>query len=205
MLFTACYCVAGQIQSSSSHTSAGHTVVLGGADSSLALRGDLVQSSWNGARFAPYAAMPPPPDGSVRAHTVLLADQAAHKVVQGWLAEDGQVPITAPFCSSTEMVEPNDIVVASNGRVWATGMFWGRNTVVGHGDLWTCSPSTVAGGSVAARLARMGRTNGIELSPDGTLPAYRDHLHEHEILNCCGLYILWELRRAFWPVDESSI
>jgi gluconolactonase len=36
----------------------------------------------------------------------------------------------------------------------------------GHGDLWSCSPSAVKGGSVAARLLRMGRTNGIELSPD---------------------------------------
>jgi hypothetical protein len=35
------------------------------------------------------------------------------------------------FCGSSEMVEPNDIVVASNGRVFATGMYWGRDTQTG--------------------------------------------------------------------------
>jgi hypothetical protein len=75
--------------------------------------------------------MPPPSDGFSKRPTVLLADQTGHKVWQGWMKAPGEEMELSVFCGSSEMVEPNDIVVASNGRVFATGMYWGRDTQTG--------------------------------------------------------------------------
>ncbi|KAG5177659.1 hypothetical protein JKP88DRAFT_264989 [Tribonema minus] len=144
----------------------------------------MMGGSWNGAHFAPPAAMPPRPDGR-DSKTVLLADQLNHRQVHrctaaalaelttvllqytvtqsAWLG-DGLSTILATFCASPDMVEPNDLTVASNGRVFTSAMRWAKDNVIGDGDLWTCSPSLNRGGSEPTRLAIMGRTNGIDLS-----------------------------------------
>ncbi|KAG5185892.1 hypothetical protein JKP88DRAFT_288879 [Tribonema minus] len=167
---------------------------------------------WNGARFAPPSVLPPRPGGGSGYSTALIADQTAHKVIQAWF-KAGEAPVLRTFCASVDMVEPNDVVVASNGRVFASGQRYAYNNVVGRvvasngrvfasgqrcaynnvveavlkfegassratgaclrqssgdGDLWTCSPTRTVGASKATRLLQLGRTNGIELSPNET-------------------------------------
>eukprot|EP00611_Tribonema_gayanum_P030577 TRINITY_DN8563_c0_g1_i2.p1 TRINITY_DN8563_c0_g1~~TRINITY_DN8563_c0_g1_i2.p1 ORF type:complete len:366 (-),score=83.65 TRINITY_DN8563_c0_g1_i2:747-1844(-) len=136
------------------------------ANSATSLRADgTTKSSWNGARFAPTSIVPRHPGGGKTYKTALVTDVAAHKVVQVWL-KPGASPVTRDFCGNADMAQPNDVVIASNGRVFVSGQRWTSNTVVGDGDLWTCSPTRTVGGSKAKLLATLGRTNGIELSPD---------------------------------------
>jgi len=64
------------------------------------------------------------------------------------------------FCSDSNFLDgvPNDLTLASNGNMFLSG----QNLATDSGEVWLC---TAAG--VASRVAgNMGRTNGIELSPN---------------------------------------
>jgi sugar lactone lactonase YvrE len=58
------------------------------------------------------------------------------------------------------MVAPNDMALSSSGLLYISGQRWTDNTVAGDGGVWMCR------GSSAQQLAVLGRTNGIELTPD---------------------------------------
>jgi hypothetical protein len=61
--------------------------------------------------------------------------QAGKRIVVGHMSAVGgsvQAATAAQtFCSSPAMVQPNDLTMASNGRIFVSGMKWQSNTVVG--------------------------------------------------------------------------
>jgi len=59
------------------------------------------------------------------------------------------------------MVQPNDLAITSDGRLYLSGQNFTNDNKVGDGDLWLCSPD-----GKATRLGVFGRTNGVEVSPD---------------------------------------
>jgi sugar lactone lactonase YvrE len=64
------------------------------------------------------------------------------------------------FCADSNFLDgvPNDLALASNGNIFLSG----QNFATDSGEVWLCTPA-----GVASRLAsNLGRTNGIELSPN---------------------------------------
>lgn len=59
------------------------------------------------------------------------------------------------------MVEPNDLALSKQGWVYVSGQRWSDDTTFGDGGVWLCK-----GPGKAQQLFLIGRTNGIELSPD---------------------------------------
>jgi hypothetical protein len=68
-------------------------------------------------------------------------------VTQAWIG-DGLDPLLSRLCGSPAMVEPNDLAVASNGRVFTSGMRWAENNVKG-----TCLRFSLASYSELLRTA----------------------------------------------------
>jgi sugar lactone lactonase YvrE len=64
------------------------------------------------------------------------------------------------YCEGAGMVNPNDMALSSSGLLYISGQRWTDNTAVGDGGVWLCRASS------AQQLTLLGRTNGIELSPD---------------------------------------
>jgi len=96
--------------------------------------------------------------------TAFTADVTNHRVLK--LTVDPvtfSVTHSEVFCSDPAMLQPNDLVISASGTVFTSGMQWLSDTDDRNGDIWSCTPE----GKVQ-RLAVMGRTNGIELSPDET-------------------------------------
>ncbi|CAM9566456.1 unnamed protein product [Chrysoparadoxa australica] len=114
----------------------------------------------------------------------LVADRASKSIKMVTVSSDGQ-SIT-DFCGGPDegMLEPNDLVVASNGRVFITGNRWRPATTIGDGDLWTCRGDTREATQLAVdpvlQNSLLDRTNGIELSPD------EDYLYVTETTNAAG-------------------
>jgi len=95
--------------------------------------------------------------------TAYVADVVNHRVIQLTLAKVNSswtVTGNSTFCANQSMLQPNDLTVSSNGVVFTSGMNWVSDTDDQDGDIWSCSDG------VASRLEVMGRTNGIDLSPD---------------------------------------
>ncbi|ORX91285.1 calcium-dependent phosphotriesterase [Basidiobolus meristosporus CBS 931.73] len=87
------------------------------------------------------------------------ADYINHRVVELTINDDD---ITSKnFCASPDMIQPNDLALSRAGLLFLSGTKWKPNNQAGDGDLWVCSPA-----GVPQRLETLGRTNGIELSPD---------------------------------------
>ncbi|KAK9696240.1 hypothetical protein K7432_012584 [Basidiobolus ranarum] len=86
-------------------------------------------------------------------------DYINHRVVE--LTVNGPTISSRNHCSSPDFLQPNDLALSKSGYIYLSGMKWQSNGQVGDGDLWVCSPS-----GVPKRLDLLGRTNGIELSPD---------------------------------------
>jgi gluconolactonase len=63
------------------------------------------------------------------------------------------------FAHESEMNQPNDLTIASDGTLFASDPNWGKGT----GQIWRVSRE----GKVTKVAEGMGTTNGIELSPDG--------------------------------------
>jgi len=61
------------------------------------------------------------------------------------------------------MIEPNDLTFSTSGTLFLSGQNWVPEAGATDGDVWSCTPN-----GTATRLDVMGRTNGIELSPDET-------------------------------------
>lgn len=74
------------------------------------------------------------------------------------VSADGKQAST--YCKGAGMVAPNDLALSSSGLLYISGQRWTDATAVGDGGMWLCR------GSVAQQLTLLGRTNGIELSPD---------------------------------------
>ncbi|KAK9765104.1 hypothetical protein K7432_006826 [Basidiobolus ranarum] len=87
------------------------------------------------------------------------ADYANHRVVE--LTINDEDIISRDFCTDLKMLQPNDLALSRAGFIYLSGMKWRPDSQVGDGDLWVCSPD-----GIPKRLEVLGRTNGIELSPD---------------------------------------
>ncbi|KAJ3096009.1 hypothetical protein HDU97_006310 [Phlyctochytrium planicorne] len=60
---------------------------------------------------------------------------------------------------------PNDMTLSQDGRwLFLSGQKWADDNVMGDGEVWLCD---LSGKFPPKRLAKLERTNGIELSPDG--------------------------------------
>ncbi|KAJ2853117.1 hypothetical protein J3B02_003284 [Coemansia erecta] len=101
---------------------------------------------------------------STGAEEAYIADATTHQVYKLTSRDKatGAFAKTSVFCHDENMLQPNDIAIASSsGRIFLSGMNWTSDSVVGNGDLWTCDSS-----GLAKRLGTFMRTNGIEVSPD---------------------------------------
>ncbi|ORY00481.1 calcium-dependent phosphotriesterase [Basidiobolus meristosporus CBS 931.73] len=87
------------------------------------------------------------------------ADYVNHRIVE--LTINEEEIISRNFCSSPNMLQPNDIALSRKGFLYLSGMRWRPNNQAGDGDLWMCTPD-----GTPKRIEILGRTNGIELSPD---------------------------------------
>jgi len=103
--------------------------------------------------------------------TAFVVDVVNHRVVQLTVSreshDDGDtysVSESKVLCQNNEMLQPNDLTLSKEGTVFLSGMRWLSDTNASHGDIWTCLPN-----GQAIKLEVMGRTNGIDLSPDEKL------------------------------------
>lgn len=146
---------------------------------------DSLQSSLlNGIRF-------------VNQSLAYIADAVNHRVLKLNLQEEGGnsvVTSSGVFCTDSTMLQPNDLTLAlKTGVIITSGMKWLADTDNTKGDIWACLPS-----GETKRLELMGRTNGIDLSPDETL------LYVSESYNRAGNpYIQKIWKYNFNPVDGS--
>lgn len=105
--------------------------------------------------------------------TAFAADVANHQILKLDIdPASSLVTGSSVFCSDKSMIQPNDIVVSSTGFIFTSGMSFVDNNTSTDGDIWVCSPR-----GEAKRLALLGRTNGIELSPN------EDYLYVSEAYN----------------------
>jgi gluconolactonase len=75
----------------------------------------------------------------------------------------------ATLCAGGGLATPNDLALSRTGAVYISSQRSARDTRVGDGGVWRCFGVAPRNGSApgrAERLAALGRTNGIELSPD---------------------------------------
>ncbi|KAG4079863.1 hypothetical protein HA402_014994 [Bradysia odoriphaga] len=84
-----------------------------------------------------------------------------HRVLKLNVGPGNVVLSSEDFCADSRMIEPNDLVVSVTGTVYTSGMNWIDDTNEFDGDVWSCLPN-----GTVQRLVVMGRTNGIELTPD---------------------------------------
>lgn len=99
----------------------------------------------------------------LNAETAFSADAFNHRVVK--LTYDRENVVTTSgedYCSDPAMLQPNDIALSTTGTIYISGFTrLGCDTNATEGDIWSCLPD-----GTAKRLEVLGRTNGIELSPD---------------------------------------
>lgn len=117
--------------------------------------------------------------------TVFVADAINHRVLK-LTVDIGDKIRSENFCSDPSMLQPNDITLSSTGTVFTSGMRWLADTNDTHGDIWSCKPD-----GTVQRLEVLGRTNGIDLSPNEKL------LYVSESFNRGGIpYIqrIWKYR-----------
>ncbi|OJD21252.1 hypothetical protein ACJ73_07412 [Blastomyces percursus] len=99
---------------------------------------------------------------------VLLADASNHRV----LSVNVTTEKASIFCSDPKMLQPNDIAISAVRKclIYLSGQNYTANTVAGEsGDLWTCNGGKATQfRSEILKKADIHRTNGIEVSPDGS-------------------------------------
>jgi len=100
-------------------------------------------STGNGIRFGP-------------GETMYVADYVGHKV----LAINPATKAVSVFAHQNEMNQPNDLAVAADGTLYASDPNWKDST----GQLWRIDKD----GKTEKLVDKMGTTNGIEVSPDGS-------------------------------------
>lgn len=98
-------------------------------------------------------------------HNVLMIDPATKKITT--------------FAHEPKMNQPNDLAIAPDDTLYASDPNWGNNT----GQLWHVDRA----GKVKLIAAKMGTTNGIEVSPDGKT-----------------LYVNESVQRDVWAFDITA-
>ncbi|WP_084591450.1 SMP-30/gluconolactonase/LRE family protein [Gilvimarinus agarilyticus] len=105
---------------------------------------------------------------------MFIADYVNHNILKV-SAIDNSVSV---FAHDASMNQPNDIVLADSGVIYASDPNWADST----GQLWRIGTD----GTAQLLEAGMGTTNGIELSPDGRV-----------------LYVNESVQRNVWRYDVS--
>ncbi|CAL8118665.1 unnamed protein product [Orchesella dallaii] len=146
---------------------------------------EVLSSLLNGIRFL----------SSSRAYVV---DAVNHRVLQLDVntSENASVVTgSTVFCSDQQMLQPNDLTLSIRaGTVITSGMRWIADTDDTHGDIWVCLPD----GRVN-RVEVMGRTNGIDLSPD------ENTLYVSESYNQGGVPNVQKIWKYNINVNEGTI
>lgn len=140
----------------------------------------ITSSILNGIRF-------------LNAETALVADKN-HRVLKLSVTSGNVVTNSSNYCSNANMINPNDLTVSKTGTVFTSGMNWVDDTNETDGDIWSCLPD----GS-AKRLELLGRTNGIELSPD------ERYLYVSESHNRGGVPISQKIWRYNTNIADGTI
>lgn len=110
---------------------------------------DILTSSYlNGIRFLNSA-------------TAFIADATSHRILKLTVDSGNVVTNSSTYCSDMNMIQPNDITLSKTGTVFTSGENYVANTDDTDGDIWSCLPD-----GTVKRLELLGRTNGIDLSPD---------------------------------------
>ena len=116
----------------------------------------------NGIRFDPVGNM-------------YIADYLGHKVYQ--VPSGTNVPRI--WAEDARMNQPNDLALGPKGHIYLSDPNWSDNT----GNLWMVDPT----GQVVLIEGDMGTTNGIEVSPDGSV-----------------LYVNESIQRKVWRYDIGT-
>ena len=93
-----------------------------------------------------------------RAGNMFLADYGLKRVVR--LPAGSTTAEVACDLSAAIQGIPNDIALADNGDMYASGQTYSSNTKVGDGQLWLCKSGVVRATLLDGQL---GRTNGVEV------------------------------------------
>jgi len=121
------------------------------------------------------------PPGSVgngirfdREGRMFIADYKNHNV---FVLERGQSQLQVYF-HSDDFNQPNDLTVAADGSIYASDPNWRRR----DGQVWriTRGPDVNGQGEAMSVERKLGTTNGLDLSPDGTT-LYVDESETREI------------------------
>lgn len=126
--------------------------------------------------------------------TALVADVTNHRILKLTVGDGNVVTNSTNYCSDANMLQPNDLTVSKTGTVFTSGMNWLADTDDTDGDIWSCLPH-----GTAKRLELLGRTNGIELSPD------EKHLYVSESYNRAGLPVVQRIWRYNTNIEEGTI
>lgn len=88
---------------------------------------------------------------------MLVADYTGHNI----LKVNMKTKAISIYAHEPKMNQPNDIVLAPNGNLYASDPDWKNK----KGQLWLITPK----GKISLLEGNMGTTNGIEVSPDGKM------------------------------------
>lgn len=126
--------------------------------------------------------------------TAFVADVANHRVLKLTLDPENVVANNSNYCSDQNMLQPNDLTLSKTGTIFTSGMNWLADTDDTDGDIWSCLPD-----GTARRLELLGRTNGIDLSPD------EQHLYVSESYNEAGTPTVQKIWRYNANVNDGTI
>lgn len=126
--------------------------------------------------------------------TAFIADVANHRVLELTVDLGNVFSKSSNYCSDVNMLQPNDLTLSKIGTVFTSGMNWVDNTDNTDGDIWSCLPD-----GTAKRLELLGRTNGIELTPD------EQHLYVSESYNRDGGPVAQKIWRYNSNVNDGTI
>lgn len=101
------------------------------------------ESTGNGIRFSTNG-------------TMIVADYVTHKI----LAVNPTTKAISVFAHNNEMNQPNDLTIAADGTLYASDPNWKDGT----GQVWRIDTD----GKTHRVAEKMGTTNGIEVSPEGS-------------------------------------
>lgn len=125
--------------------------------------------------------------------TAFVADKN-HRVLQINVDPGNVVSSSRTYCGNETMVEPNDLTISKSGTIYTSGQNWISDTDSTDGDIWSCLPD-----GTIQRLELLGRTNGIELSPD------EQHLYVSESFNTGGVAIVQRIWKYNANVVQGTI
>lgn len=130
----------------------------------------------------------------LNSNTAFVADAENHRVVKLTVGAGNIVSNSTNYCSDKRMIQPNDITLSKTGTVFTSGMKWIPNTDNTSGDIWSCLPN-----GTVKRLEVLGRTNGIDLSPD------EKYLYVSESHNRNGVPIVQKIWKYSADVTKGTI